>query len=59
LHNAAIERARRYEAARMKRLVRRAEVLRDRRRNPDGHLSAEAVNAEKCFFGAAGAVDAS
>lgn len=50
LHNAALERARRYEFARMKRLLRRAEELRDRRKNPDGYRSVEAVNAENAFF---------
>jgi DNA transposition AAA+ family ATPase len=50
LHNAALERARRYEFARMQRLLRRAEWLRDRRRNPDGYRSAEAVNAENAFL---------
>jgi DNA transposition AAA+ family ATPase len=50
LHNVAIERARRYEDARMKRLLRLAEALRDPKRNPDGYRSAEVVNAENAFY---------
>jgi DNA transposition AAA+ family ATPase len=50
LHNARIERARRYEAARMKRLLHRAEELRDPKRNPGGYRSAEAAKAEDAFF---------
>jgi len=50
LHDAAIERARRYEYARMIRLLNRAEKLRDPRKNPDGYRSTEADNAENAFF---------
>lgn len=49
LHNAAIERARRYEHARMKRLLYRAEKLRDPQRNPDGYRSDEAFKMENAF----------
>jgi hypothetical protein len=49
LHNAAIERTRRYEDARMKRLLHRAEKLRDPKRNPDGYRSDEAFNMEIAF----------
>lgn len=50
LHNAALERARRYEYARMKRLLHRAEKLGDPKTNPDGHRSDEAVAAENAFY---------
>jgi hypothetical protein len=50
LHGAAIERVRRYEHARMIRLLNRAEKLRDPRRNPDGYRSAEAANAENAYY---------
>jgi DNA transposition AAA+ family ATPase len=50
LHNAAIERIRRYEDARMTRLLNRAEKLRDPKRNPDGYRSVQAVNAENAFY---------
>lgn len=50
LHDAAIERARRYEHARMMRLLNRAERLRDPKRNPKGHRSAEADNVEQAFY---------
>ena len=50
LHNVAIERARRYEDARMKRLLRRAEALRDPQRNPDGYRSDEACEMENAFY---------
>lgn len=50
LHNAAIERIRRYEDARMTRLLHRAEKLRDPKRNPDGYRSVQAVNAENAFY---------
>ena len=50
LHSAAFERARRYEYARMMRLLNRADKLRDPKRNPDGYRSAEAVNAENAFY---------
>src|ERR1017187_6815355 len=50
LHDAAIERARRYEDARMKRLLNRAEKLRDPKRNPHGYRSAEAEKAEDAFY---------
>lgn len=49
LHNAGIERARWYEAARTKRLFHRAEALRDPKRNPDGYRSAEAFDVENAF----------
>lgn len=49
LHDAAIERARRYEHARMISLLNRAEKLRDPKRNPYGYRSAEADNAENAF----------
>jgi hypothetical protein len=49
LHNVAIERARRYEDARTKRLLRRAEALRDPKRNPDGYRSDEAFKVEHAF----------
>ena len=49
LHNAAIERARRYEEARMMRLLHRTEKLRDPKRNPDGYRSAEAFQVENAF----------
>lgn len=49
LHDAAIERTRRYEYARMKRLLRRAEKLRDPQRNPDGYRSDEAFKMEDAF----------
>jgi hypothetical protein len=49
LHNVAIERARRYEAARTKRLLRLAEALRDPKRNPDGYRSDEAFEVENAF----------
>lgn len=49
LHGVAIERARRYEDLRMKRLLNRAEALRDRKRNPDGHRSDEALAVENAF----------
>jgi DNA transposition AAA+ family ATPase len=50
LHDAAIERARRYEDARMKRLLNHAEKLRDPKRNPHGYRSAEAEKAEDAFY---------
>jgi DNA transposition AAA+ family ATPase len=50
LHNAAIERIRRYEDARMTRLLHRAEKLHDPKRNPDGYRSVQAVNAENAFY---------
>ena len=50
LHNAAIERIRRYEDARMTRLLHRAEKLRDPKRNPDGYQSVQAVKAENAFY---------
>jgi hypothetical protein len=50
LHNAAIERIRRYEDARITRLLHRAEKLRDPKRNPDGYRSVQAVNAENAFY---------
>lgn len=49
LHNGAVERVRRREDARMLRLLHRAEELRDRRRNPNGYRSEEAVKAEEAF----------
>ena len=49
LDNVAIERVRRFEDARMKRLLRRAETLRDRKRNPAGYRSDEAFKAENTF----------
>ena len=49
LHNAAIERAHRYEQARLKRLLDRTEKLRDPKRNPNGYRSDEAVKAEDAF----------
>jgi DNA transposition AAA+ family ATPase len=49
LHKAAIERAYRYEHARMQRLLSRAEKLRDPKRNPDGYRSDEAAKAEDAF----------
>jgi DNA transposition AAA+ family ATPase len=49
LHNAAIERTRRYEDARMKRLLHRAEKLRDPQRNPNGYRSDEAFKMEDAF----------
>ncbi|HUQ93417.1 MAG TPA: AAA family ATPase [Bryobacteraceae bacterium] len=49
LYDATIERARRYEYARMIRLLNRAEKLRDPKRNPNGYQSAEAVSAENAF----------
>jgi hypothetical protein len=59
LHNAAIERIRRYEDARMKRLLHRAEKLRDPKRNPDGYRSAQAFNIENAFIRTAESRDAS
>ncbi|MGA2133920.1 MAG: AAA family ATPase [Bryobacteraceae bacterium] len=50
LHNAVIERARRYEEARMMRLLHRAEKLRDPKRNPEGYRSAEAFQVEDAFY---------
>jgi hypothetical protein len=50
LHNAIIERIRRYEDARMRRLLHRAEKLRDAKRNPDGYRSVQAVTAENAFY---------
>jgi DNA transposition AAA+ family ATPase len=50
LHDAAIERTRRYEHARMMRLLNRAERLRDPKRNPKGYRSAEADNVEQEFY---------
>ena len=41
---------RRYEDARMRRLLHRAEKLRDPKRNPDGYRSVQAVNAENAFY---------
>lgn len=49
LHDAAIERTRRYEHARMKRLLDRAEKLLDPKRNPRGYRSDEAEKAEDAF----------
>ncbi|MBV8969738.1 MAG: AAA family ATPase [Verrucomicrobia bacterium] len=49
LHKAAIERAQRYEQARLERLLSRAEKLRDPKKNPDGYRSDEAVKAEDAF----------
>jgi hypothetical protein len=34
----------------MKRLLRRAEALRDPKRNPAGYRSVEAVNTENAFY---------
>lgn len=50
LQNAGIERAQRYEDARTKRLLRRAEQMRDPKRNPEGYRSNEALNMENAFF---------
>lgn len=50
LYDAAIERTRRYEHARMMRLLNRAEKLRDPKRNPKGYRSAEADNVEQAFY---------
>ena len=50
LHNAAIERVRRYEDAQMKRLLRRAEKLRDPQTNPGGYRSDEAFEVENAFY---------
>jgi DNA transposition AAA+ family ATPase len=50
LHRVVIERARRYEEARMTRLLHRAEKLRDPQRNPDGHRSDEALKMENAFY---------
>jgi len=50
LHKAAIERAHRYEQARLERLLSRAEKLRDPKKNPDGYRSDEAVKAEDAFW---------
>ena len=50
LHRVAIERARRYEEARMTRLLHRAEKLRDPKRNPDGYRSDEAFKMENAFY---------
>jgi len=50
LHDAAIERARRYEYARMIRLLNRAEKLRDPKQNPNGFQSAQAAGAENAFY---------
>jgi DNA transposition AAA+ family ATPase len=49
LRAAAIERVRRYEDVRLKRLLRRAEALRDPKRNPDGHRSHAAIQIENTF----------
>jgi DNA transposition AAA+ family ATPase len=49
LHDAAIERARRYEHVRMIRLLDRAEKLRDPKGNPPGYRSAEADKAENAY----------
>ena len=49
LHNAGIERARRYENVRTQRLFLRADALRDPRRNPDGYRSDEAFEMENAF----------
>jgi len=50
LHKAAIERAYRYEHARLQRLLKRTDKLRDRRSNPDGYRSDEALRAEGAFL---------
>jgi DNA transposition AAA+ family ATPase len=50
LHDATIERTRRYEHARMMRLLNRAEKLRDPKRNPKGYRNAEADNVEQAFY---------
>ena len=50
LHDAAIERARRYEDARMRRVLNHAEKLRDPKRNPHGYRSDEAEKAEDAFY---------
>ena len=50
LHNAAIERAYRYELARLQRLLSRAQKLRDPKRNPDGYRSDEVAKAEDAFY---------
>jgi DNA transposition AAA+ family ATPase len=50
LHDAAIERARRYEHVRMIRLLDRAEKLRDPKGNPHGYRSAEADKAENAYY---------
>ena len=50
LHDATIERARRYEYARMIRLLNRAEKLRDPKQNPDAYRSAQAGDAENAFY---------
>jgi hypothetical protein len=50
LHRVAIERARRYEEARMTRLLHRADKLRDPKRNPDGYRSDEAFKIENAFY---------
>ena len=49
LHNAGIERARRYENVRTQRLFLRADALRDPRRNPDGYRSDKAFEMENAF----------
>lgn len=49
LRKAAIEEARRREEPRMRRLLQRAEQLRDPQRNPAGYRSDEAVTAEEAF----------
>jgi hypothetical protein len=50
LRDAAIERVRRYEEARMKRLLRRVERLRDPQRNPHRYRSDEAFEMENAFM---------
>ena len=49
LHNAAVEQVRRREQLLMRRLLQRAEALRDPRRNPSGYRSGEAFRAEEAF----------
>jgi len=49
LHDAAIERTRGYEHARMMRLLDRVEKLLDPKRNPRGYRSDEAEKAEDAF----------
>ncbi len=49
-HNAAVERVRRREHAKLLRLLDQAEELRDPKRNPNGYRSDEAERAEEALY---------
>src|SRR5437016_8720240 len=59
LHNVAIERARRYEGARMKRLLRHAEIAPRPKKESRWLSQCRSCQRGECFLRAAGSADAS